>query len=77
MTDMKKIFSVIVLALVALTASAYHLTVGAPEHGTLTFKVNDATVTTANKVWSSERKGKLQASTLSRMLSARMPNTTT
>ena len=40
---MKKIFSIIALALVAMTASAYKLTVGQNEHGTLTFKVGDAT----------------------------------
>lgn len=36
---MKKIFSILVLALVALTASAYNLTVGTNEHGTVSFKV--------------------------------------
>jgi len=40
---MKKIFSIIALALVAMTASAYDLTVGQNEHGTVTFKVGDAT----------------------------------
>lgn len=40
---MKKIFSIIALALVAMTASAYDLTVGQNEHGTLSFKVGDAT----------------------------------
>ena len=38
---MKKIFSIIALALVAMTASAYELTVGQNEHGTVTFKVGD------------------------------------
>ena len=38
---MKKIFSIIALALVAMTASAYDLTVGQNEHGTVTFKVGD------------------------------------
>ena len=40
---MKKIFSIIALALVAMTASAYDLTVGQNAHGTVTFKVGDAT----------------------------------
>ncbi len=40
---MKKIFSIIALALVAMTASAYDLTVGQNEHGTVTFKVGNAT----------------------------------
>ena len=38
---MKKIFSIIALALVAMTASAYDLTVGQNAHGTVTFKVGD------------------------------------
>ena len=46
---MKKIFSIIALGLVAMTASAYDLTTGATEHGTLTFKVGEETVTTANE----------------------------
>lgn len=45
---MKKIFSTLVLGLVAMTASAYDLTVGTTEHGTLTFMVDNNTVTTAN-----------------------------
>jgi len=47
---MRKIFSILTLALVAMTASAdkkYALTTGTSEHGTLTFKVNGSTVTTA------------------------------
>ena len=48
---MKKLFSILVLALVAMTASAkvdgYKLTVGTSEKGQLTFKVGDQTVTTA------------------------------
>ena len=49
---MKKIFSVLVLALVAMTASAisgYQLTVGTNEHGTVIFKVGGNTVTTADE----------------------------
>jgi len=46
---MKKIFSILALALVAMTASAYDLTVGTNEHGTVTFKVGGSTVTTANE----------------------------
>ena len=46
---MKKIFSILALALVAMTASAYNLTVGTNEHGTVTFKVGNNTVTTANE----------------------------
>ena len=46
---MKKIFSILALALVAMTASAYNLTVGTNEHGTVTFKVGGSTVTTANE----------------------------
>ena len=46
---MKKIFSILALALVAMTASAYDLTVGTNEHGTVTFKVGNNTVTTANE----------------------------
>ena len=46
---MKKFFSVIVLALMALTAGAYDLTVGTSEHGTMTFRVHGAAVTTADK----------------------------
>lgn len=46
---MKKIFSIIALALVAMTASAYDLTVGQNEHGTLKFIVGDnENATTAN-----------------------------
>ena len=37
------------LVMTAMTASAYDLTVGTNEHGTLTFKVNENTVTTANE----------------------------
>ena len=51
MKIMKKLFSILVLALVAMTASAkvdgYKLTVGTSEKGQLTFKVGDQTVTTA------------------------------
>ena len=50
--DMKKIFSILALALVAMTASAkeaesYKLTVGESEKGTVTFLVNGSGVTTA------------------------------
>ena len=46
---MKKIFSIIALALVAMTASAYDLTVGQNEHGTVKFIVGDnENATTAN-----------------------------
>lgn len=49
---MKKIFSIVALALVAMTASAkvgYQLTVGTSEHGTIAFKVNGAAATTADE----------------------------
>ena len=45
---MKKIFSTIVMAFAVLTASAYDLTVGTSENGTLSFKVGGETVTTAD-----------------------------
>lgn len=46
---MKKIFSIIALALVAMTASAYDLTVGQNAHGTVKFIVGDnENATTAN-----------------------------
>lgn len=46
---MKKIFSIIALALVAMTASAYELTVGQNAHGTVKFIVDDnENATTAN-----------------------------
>jgi len=50
--DMKKIFSILALALAAMTASAkeaesYKLTVGESEKGTVTFLVNGSGVTTA------------------------------
>ena len=46
---MKKALSILALALVALTASAYNLTVGTNEHGQLKFMVNNAEVTTAQE----------------------------
>ena len=46
---MKKALSILALALVALTASAYNLTVGTSEHGQLKFMVNNAEVTTAQE----------------------------
>jgi methionine-rich copper-binding protein CopC len=45
----KKIFALLALATMTLTASAYDLTVGTNEHGSLTFKVGEETVTTANE----------------------------
>ena len=45
----KKLFMLLALVCMTLTASAYDLTVGTNEHGTLTFKVNENTVTTANE----------------------------
>ena len=45
----KKIFALLALATMTVTASAYDLTVGTNEHGSLTFKVNENTVTTANE----------------------------
>lgn len=39
----KKIYLLLAMVMVAMTASAYDLTVGQNEHGTLTFKVGDAT----------------------------------
>ena len=45
----KKLFMLLALVMTAMTASAYDLTVGTNEHGTLTFKVNENTVTTANE----------------------------
>jgi len=45
---MKKIITFFALLVVAMTAGAYNLTVGTSENGTITFKVNDATVTEAN-----------------------------
>jgi hypothetical protein len=45
---MKKILSILVIALVALTASAYNLTIGTCEHGTIAFKVNGTAVTNAD-----------------------------
>ena len=45
----KKIFALLALATMTMTASAYDLTVGTNEHGTLTFKVGEETVTTANE----------------------------
>lgn len=44
---MKKIFSMLVLTLVAMTASAYQLTVGTTEHGDLAFKIGANVVTEA------------------------------
>ena len=49
MNNMKKLFSILALGLATMTASAYDLTVGTNEHGTLTFKVGENTVTTANE----------------------------
>ena len=37
------------LAVTTMTASAYDLTVGTNKHGSLTFKVGEETVTTANE----------------------------
>ena len=45
----KKIFALLALATMTMTASAYDLTVGTNEHGSLTFKVGEDTVTTANE----------------------------
>ena len=45
----KKIFALLALATMTVTASAYDLTVGTNEHGSLTFKVGEETVTTANE----------------------------
>ena len=45
----KKIFALLALATMTMTASAYDLTVGTNEHGSLTFKVGEETVTTANE----------------------------
>ena len=45
----KKVFMLLALAVTTMTASAYDLTVGTNEHGSLTFKVNENTVTTANE----------------------------
>ena len=45
----KKVFMLLALAVSTMTASAYDLTVGTNEHGSLTFKVGDNTVTTANE----------------------------
>ena len=47
---MKKALSILALALVALTASAYNLTVGTNEHGTISLKVGETeNATTANE----------------------------
>ena len=47
---MKKALSILALALVALTASAYNLTVGTNEHGTISLKVGTTeNATTANE----------------------------
>ena len=46
---MKKALSILVLAFVALTTNAYNLTVGTSEHGTITFKVGETAVTSANE----------------------------
>lgn len=46
---MKKIITCFALLVVAMTAGAYNLTVGTSENGTITFKVNNATVTQANE----------------------------
>ena len=45
----KKICALLALATRTVTASAYDLTVGTNEHGSLTFKVGEETVTTANE----------------------------
>ena len=48
----KKLFALLALAMTTMTASAidgYELSVGTNEHGTLTFKVGENTVTTANE----------------------------
>ena len=45
----RKLFALLALATMTVTASAYDLTVGTNEHGSLTFKVGEETVTTANE----------------------------
>ena len=45
----KKIFTLLALFMVAMTASAYDLTVGTSEHGTVTFKIDGTAVTSADE----------------------------
>ena len=45
----KKLFMLLALVMTAMTASAYDLTVGTSEHGTITFKIDGTTATSANE----------------------------
>jgi len=45
----KKLFMLLALVCMTLTASAYDLTVGTSEHGTITFKIDGTTATSANE----------------------------